>query len=398
MSDKFVQDLTFYDKTNANDNFRDITLNFGNIETIPKNTEIEFDKIITNYQSEIIKLLCVVDINQILSDPEYISKNLLRQIEKILTFEEFKLYFKLDKKNKQTKNKNEGNDIQNLNNSKNNMNPKMNEIHDNTDKNLDENINLNIGKDKKREKENDNGYNEQNENINYIENANQNSIKDKKISETTNTSVENNKSKSGINLTYDLSSQNVTDPSLTPPNLKVDKDEEIELNPFQKKIINELNLDTEEIILDGKDYESKVRTYFKIMLDYCSDQNLKIESNNGCSLEFMYKLYKKLINKENKKVDERITGNEKIYPTAEFDLLIKDVKKSTILNIVEKFEGNIIGKNNLNNLDEKKEYQIIGEVAKDILHQSPDKIKQISKYIDIILINAILKKVMKKLI
>ena len=81
MSDKFVQDLTFYDKTNANDNFRDITLNFGNIETIPKNTEIEFDKIITNYQSEIIKLLCVVDINQILSDPEYISKNLLRQIE-----------------------------------------------------------------------------------------------------------------------------------------------------------------------------------------------------------------------------------------------------------------------------------------------------------------------------
>ena len=90
------------------------------------------------------------------------------------------------------------------------------------------------------------------------------------------------------------------------------------------------------------------------MLDYCSDQTLKIESNSGCSIEFMYKLYKNLIKKENQKVDERIIGNEKICPTAKFDLLIRDVKKSTILNIAEKFEGNIIGKNNLNNLDEKK--------------------------------------------
>lgn len=128
------------------------------------------------------------------------------------------------------------------------------------------------------------------------------------------------------------------------------------------------------------------------MLDYCSDQNLKIESNNGCSIDFMYKLYKNLIKKESEKRDDRITGNEKICSTAEFDLLIKDVKKSTILNIEKKFEGNIIGKNNLNKIDEKKEYQIIGEVAKDILHQSPDKIKQISKYIDIILINEILNK------
>ena len=66
MIDKFVQDLTFSDKTNANDTFRDIALNFGNIETIPKYTEIQYDKIVTNYQFEIIKLLCVVDINQII--------------------------------------------------------------------------------------------------------------------------------------------------------------------------------------------------------------------------------------------------------------------------------------------------------------------------------------------
>ena len=42
-------------------------------------------------------------------------------------------------------------------------------------------------------------------------------------------------------------------------------------------------------------------------------------------------------------------------------------------------------------MDKNKNYQIIGEVAKNILHQSSDKIKQINKYVDIILINDILK-------
>ena len=90
--------------------------------------------------------------------------------------------------------------------------------------------------------------------------------------------------------------------------------------------------------------------------------------------------------------DNRIMGNQKISLTAEFNVLIKNVKKITILQLLNQFGKNIICKGNLDNLDERKNYQIIGEVAKDILHQSPDKIKQISKYIDIILINEILKK------
>ena len=43
-------------------------------------------------------------------------------------------------------------------------------------------------------------------------------------------------------------------------------------------------------------------------------------------------------------------------------------------------------------MDENKNYQIIGEIAKNILKQSSDKINQINKYVDIILINDLLKK------
>ena len=72
--------------------------------------------------------------------------------------------------------------------------------------------------------------------------------------------------------------------------------------------------------------------------------------------------------------------------------MIKNVKKSIILNILNNFKGNIICSSDLNSLDENKNYQIIGEIAKNILKQSSDKINQINKYVDIILINDLLKK------
>ena len=92
------QEFTFSYKTNANSGFKDIDLNFGGIENIIKNTENKFDTFLTKYDSEIIRLLGVVDINQLIFDPEYITKILMKKLERILTFEEFKLYFKLEKK------------------------------------------------------------------------------------------------------------------------------------------------------------------------------------------------------------------------------------------------------------------------------------------------------------
>lgn len=192
MSNIVNQELAFSDKTNAIDSFRDISLDFGKIENIQKDTEMEFDKIVTNYQSEIIKLLCVVDINQILSDPEYTSKILLRQIQKILTFEEFKLYFKLDKKNKKIKNKNEVNNIQTLENSNYNIDQfeKINITNNNQDEKelqlmklgkLKEKEQMEEGKINKEKKIA--GLNEKHDKDNSDENTNSNIDNDKKQEE-----------------------------------------------------------------------------------------------------------------------------------------------------------------------------------------------------------------------
>ena len=103
MKDDMNQEFIFSYKTDANSGFKDIVLNFGGIDNIKMKTENKFNTFLTKYESEIIKLLSVVDINQLISDHEYISKILMKKVERILTFEEFKLFFKLEKKNKKTK-------------------------------------------------------------------------------------------------------------------------------------------------------------------------------------------------------------------------------------------------------------------------------------------------------
>ena len=60
--------------------------------------------------------------------------------------------------------------------------------------------------------------------------------------------------------------------SITPENLKYDKKENNDTNFFSENIMNELNSNNEEITIDGKDYESKVRSFFKMVIDYSSDQ------------------------------------------------------------------------------------------------------------------------------
>ena len=157
------------------------------------------------------------------------------------------------------------------------------------------------------------------------------------------------------------------------------------------RILPELSLDDEEI-LDGKDYESRAKSYLKLFLECCSEQELKIESSPGRSIKFLYKYYEKLIKEDKSKINEIIKGNSKISSEAiEFDFNIKNVKKNIILNIINNFKGNIICNSDLKSLDENKNYQIIKEKAKNILLQSSDEINQINKYVDIILINDLLK-------
>ena len=66
--------------------------------------------------------------------------------------------------------------------------------------------------------------------------------------------------------------------------------------------------------------------------------------------------------------------------------MVDNVGKNVIKKIVDVFKSNIIAKNWDENNTDKAQYQIVGEVAKNILNQSIDKYKQIGKIIDILLI------------
>ena len=163
-------------------------------------------------------------------------------------------------------------------------------------------------------------------------------------------------------------------------------------NIINEKILPQLYSSNEEELFDGKDYESRVKSYLKIFFECSTEKDIKIESNPARNIYFVYDYYEKIIKADKDKKNEIINGATKKNTEAEFDFQIKNINKEIILNIKENFKGNIICSSNLDSLDEKKNYQIIGEVAKNILHQSSDKIKQINKYVDIILINDILKK------
>ena len=127
-------------------------------------------------------------------------------------------------------------------------------------------------------------------------------------------------------------------------------------------------------------------------MECCTEKDIKIESNPSRDIKLLYQVYEKIIDKDKSKKNEYINGNSVMSSLeVEFDIVIKNITKDIILNIEQNFKGNIIYSSELNSLDEKKNYQIIGEVAKNILYHSSNKFKQINKYVDIILINETLK-------
>ena len=67
--------------------------------------------------------------------------------------------------------------------------------------------------------------------------------------------------------------------------------------------------------------------------------------------------------------------------------MVKNVNKSTIFSLIDNFKTSIIKYDNIEQLKSDLNIDIIGEVAKNLLNQSIEKKKQISKYIDIILMD-----------
>ena len=81
------------------------------------------------------------------------------------------------------------------------------------------------------------------------------------------------------------------------------------------RIIPEFLSSNEDELFDGKDYESRVRSYLKLFLECCTEKDLKIESNPGKSIKFIYKYYEKIITIDKIKINENIVGNlVKIQP------------------------------------------------------------------------------------
>ena len=153
-------------------------------------------------------------------------------------------------------------------------------------------------------------------------------------------------------------------------------------------INNKANIEEEELV-EGKNYESKVRKYFQIVLDICSDKSFPVYKNYGTPIEGLYKYYENLIQRNKIQKNVNIKGDSKEkeeYNKLEFDLMVDHVKKKIIDNIIDIFKSSIIAKNNVENLEEATKYQIVGEVGKNILNQSIEKNKQIGKIIDILLI------------
>ena len=142
-------------------------------------------------------------------------------------------------------------------------------------------------------------------------------------------------------------------------------------------------IEKEDELIEGKEYEIKVRKYFKIYLDYCTNQDLQIETNPSSSFNFLYNALPNYV---------RMYKSIPSSNIVEFDVLVKGITKSSIINLINNLKSCVITYYGIENLEEDKYYDIIGEVAKNIINQSVEKTKQVRKYIDIICIDKILRK------
>ena len=225
-------------------------------------------------------------------------------------------------------------------------------------------------------------------------NNNNNNLKKKQIEEIF--PKENSKEISQINISSSENSKvktnsKINDKSDTITDETLSRVEEYKLMNYDNilSIINNNANSEESDLIDGKNFESKVRKYFQVVLDICSDKSLTVYKNSGTSIQGLYKYYEALLEKKKIEKNDNISGNSKIKGEnnkTEFDLLVDNVGANVIKKIMTVFKNNIIAKNWKENMNDDIQYQIVGEIAKNILNQSIDKHKQVKKIIDVLLI------------
>ena len=323
-------------------------------------------------------------------EQEKVKKGEENQLEK-KEEEQIKKEHKCDEKNKQPKKKEEQKKelIHKQSNSKKKNNKEINEIKNEKYKEK-ENLNMiNIINDflNKLNERGSKRFSNQENSLYFEENNNGDILMDQSIE----------KSKNIISLSEDINTSSNIDIIKKNSTINTIKDDtSLKLEEYKimnydnilSIIGNNANIEEEEYI-DGKNYESKAKKYFKIVLDICSKKSYYVYSNPAKSIQGFYKFYEDLVQQDKIKINKNITGDSKQkieYNKIEFDLMVNDVSAKVIKKMIKIFKSSIIAKNFNENIKDSTKYQIIGEIAKNILNQSIDKNKQIGKIIDVLLI------------
>lgn len=376
------------------------------IEDFPKDYEIQNEKdlnfFLLNMKPEIKDLINLKSVNELLSDKNYNLKMLNKKLQEYLTLNNLFVFFKSDIKKNRYNTKEE--EIYNQQESKEDKIEEKNKEGSNKSKKkikrkqLKGNIS-NIKKDSKKElyddkKEELNESKKEDNSEESKKNKKQNKNREVKNLNKTEELEENKKKSSELTMEESKDSIITINTNEDSPisfssssyfNKTPNKDNKNVILPadkfFQSNILPKL-IEKDDEIIEGKEYEIKTRKYFKIFLDYCSEQELSIETNPSTSFDFLYNMAKDY---------DRLYKNEKSGNIVEFDILIKNINTSTIKNLIKAFKTNIIAYHGIDSLNDDKEYDIIGEVAKDFLNQAVEKKNQIKKYIDIIRIDKILR-------
>ena len=328
---------------NPNSIFQNIQLNFDSIEEIKKNSENDLDNFYQENESEISNLMSsVYDVNQIYLNPTYFSKIVENKIKKFYSFNEFFLYFKNEPKIQKLSN--EETIKININENKRQKNEKV--------KNKEEEINFKTSEENKEVKkktiiEKMEKDIEENKNDKENEEDINNNEKKKESKDKSKSSISENNDSYSSKSKINLSNSSIKQISLN--EISPDK------NLISEIIVPELLERNKEELFEGKDFESRVRSYFKLFLECCTEKDIKIESNLSRDIKLLYQVYEKIIDKDKYKKNEYINGNSVMSSLeVEFDIVIKNITKDIILNIEQNFKGNIIYSSELNSLDEKK--------------------------------------------
>ena len=166
----------------------------------------------------------------------------------------------------------------------------------------------------------------------------------------------------------------------------------VKLQQFNFRYIKkEIGLEENEK-MSGTAYEDFARKSFIIMLMMITQNKIYFSNPNKVPLKNLIKFYFKILSSDNsnrlkiKTTIHDIMSTNLIDTNMEIDI-ITELKLKDINDLFELFPKNIIFKHNLENIKENDDtVTIIGEIARNIIIQGNEKLKQIIKYIELIAI------------